>query len=83
MDVIKRSIVTEENDMRVSVAEFSNHTFSIAVQYNDGITKEKWEIDYSVFPDTLEAHSEMEVYGLIQNIIAPAYLYKYGIDFTL
>lgn len=87
MEIIKREIAREVEPkngkigVRVSVVQFKDGNYEIAV-----LTKQhafdKWEIDYSVFPDVFTAETSMEVYGIIQYIIAPTYYEEFGVSIT-
>lgn len=82
MEIIKRSIERETKDFKISVIQFKDKTYEIAVLYWDWYNR-TWEMDYSVFNDVLTADTSMEVYGTIQHIIAPAYYDKYEVDFII
>jgi len=57
----------------VSVVKWSDTEYEIAVmEYNEFY--KTWEIDYQIFEDVLKATSSMEVYGIVEYLIKPAYL---------
>jgi len=66
---------------RVSVVKYDDGTYDIAVLVKR-YSFSDWEVDYDIFPDTFKAETSMEVYGIIQNVIAPAYWEQYEIDLT-
>lgn len=82
MEIIKRSIEKETKDFKISVVQFKDNTYEIAILAWNWYSR-TWEIDYSVFNDVLKADTSMEVYGTIQYIIAPAYFDKYEVDLTI
>jgi hypothetical protein len=56
--------------LAVSVLKHSRDSYELAPIREKG---HKWVIDYRVLPDVLSAGSEMEVYGVIEHVIKPAY----------
>ena len=81
MEIIKREIAREVDGFRISVIKFKDGTYELAILAEDWFGN--WELDYSIFNDVLKAETEMEVYGTIQHIIAPAYYEEYNVDFTI
>lgn len=85
MEIIKREIVREvektpENiGVRISVVQFKDGTYEIAILTKRYVFSD-WEIDEDIFPDVFTAETSRDVYGIIQNIIAPAYEKEYGIN---
>lgn len=84
MEIIKKIIAKEDvkEEMKISVIQFDDYTFEMAILYKDLLT-DQWELDYSIFNDVIKADTEMEVYGIIQYEIAPAYYEKYNVDFSI
>lgn len=52
MQITKREIVKEVEDMRISVIHYKDGTFEIAPLYKN--FSGKWEIDYSIFEDVFK-----------------------------
>jgi hypothetical protein len=57
----------------VSVVKLWNGTYEIAVM-EENRWNGKMEIDYQIFEDVMKADSLMEVYGIVEYLIKPAYL---------
>lgn len=71
MEVVNRTFQPFNKDLGVSIVKFSEDYFEIAVMYR--VCGDKWDIDESIYQDPLQAHSEMEVYGIIEHKIKPEY----------
>lgn len=69
---MKQHIEQLTEDLRVSIVEYSEEHYELAVQYKLWSWSD-WEIDYSKFKDVLTARSSMEVYGTIEYTIKDAY----------
>lgn len=72
----KQRFTQLDRDTRVSILEYSDSEYEIAVQWRPYPYGEpqRWEIDYSVYPDVIKADNSMDVYGIIREIRA-----EYGI----
>lgn len=72
MEQLNRSYEMVTKVIAVSIIEWSSNHYELAVMNVERPGHEV--IDESVFKDVFEATTPMEVYGIIEHIIKPAYL---------
>lgn len=82
MNITSRHIakIDKNEGLKISVLEYGSGKFELAVLYARDKRLNEWDVDYSIFDDVISVDSMTEVYGAIQNQIAPAYYDEFGAD---